>query len=77
MDWFDRVEIDFHRLYGVDLSSGVLAKRTARWLLWRVHALSNYEESLFAAEVRRRREAKEPKPPTTIDDDGTDEVILG
>lgn len=48
--WANRelVEADLHSEYGVDLSSGVLQKRTGRWLRVRV-------QSLLSADTRISR----------------------
>lgn len=51
----DAVEADLHERYGIDLSSGILARRTARWL--RVHV-----EQLLTVDSRLHRILVPPQP---------------
>jgi hypothetical protein len=52
----DEIEADLHSEFGVDLSSGILRQRTARWL--RVHV-----EQLLTIDSRLRRALQPPPPP--------------
>jgi hypothetical protein len=47
----DEIEVDLHERLGVDLSSGILARRTARWLRVRVEQLLTTADSRIARAV--------------------------
>lgn len=48
----DEIEADLHEHYGLDLSSGILARRTARWLRVRVQGLLQLDGTRIARELK-------------------------
>lgn len=48
----DAIEVDLHERFGVDLSSGILRRRTARWLRVRIEQLLTTPGSRLAAALQ-------------------------
>lgn len=50
----DEIETDLHERFGVDMSSGILARRTGRWLRVRIEALLMEADSRLTRALRPR-----------------------
>lgn len=47
LEEWDLIEVDFHRLYGVDLTGGTMYRRSFRWFMVRTSGLMGMNESLL------------------------------